>query len=178
MRNRSGSWSGRHAVSDHAVYGRPRDKKVGVPNGIRTRVLALKGPRPGPLDDGDAMTGTSNHTILPRRAFATQTPVRPWRIIAARDVLKDQENGEIRVATELAESGREIIITIEDNGTGIPQENLSKIFTPFFTTKERGTGLGLSICYETINQHGGTIQVHSEMGRGTTFTILLPIEST
>jgi|GEM_PF-1914274 PAS domain S-box-containing protein len=70
-----------------------------------------------------------------------------------------------------------VTIEIEDDGPGIPSNNLKNIFDPFFTTKEvgRGTGLGLSICYGLINQHGGVLSVDSTEGEGTTFTIKLPI---
>jgi|Deesub1362B_J571_1020462.scaffolds.fasta_scaffold00310_27 signal transduction histidine kinase len=66
-------------------------------------------------------------------------------------------------------------ILVSDNGQGIKKENLSKIFKPFFTTKHRGTGLGLSICKRIIEKHQGTIEVKSEEGKGTTFTISLPL---
>ena len=66
--------------------------------------------------------------------------------------------------------------TVEDNGPGIPQEIQHKIFEPFFTTKEvgKGTGLGLAVCYAIIKRHGGRIELFSEAGRGTRFTVLLP----
>ncbi len=66
--------------------------------------------------------------------------------------------------------------TIQDNGKGIPAENLERIFDPFFTTKgpERGTGLGLSVCFSLVRQHGGTIEVESQPGRGAKFTVSLP----
>lgn len=68
---------------------------------------------------------------------------------------------------------------ITDTGSGIEEKNLKKIFDPFFTTKPigQGTGLGLSISYEIIKKHGGEIKVKSEIGQGTTFTILLPVIS-
>ncbi|MBI1987352.1 MAG: HAMP domain-containing histidine kinase [Nitrospinae bacterium] len=67
---------------------------------------------------------------------------------------------------------------VEDTGTGIPEGNREKIFQPFFTTKEegRGTGLGLSICMGLVRSHGGEIEVESEPGQGTRFTIRLPME--
>lgn len=70
-----------------------------------------------------------------------------------------------------------IRISISDNGPGIPPENLKKIFEPFFTTKEtgKGTGLGLSICHGIIHQHAGEIWAESELGRGTTFHLELPV---
>lgn len=69
-------------------------------------------------------------------------------------------------------------ITVEDNGIGIPPENLSLIFDPFFSTKEqgKGTGLGLSICYKIIQRYNGSILVDSRQGVGTRFTIRLPLE--
>ena len=71
----------------------------------------------------------------------------------------------------------EISIEISDNGPGIPKDVLQKIFDPFFTTKEvgKGTGLGLSISYSIIEKLGGRIMVASEEGKGTTFTIYLPV---
>ncbi|MGH9749306.1 MAG: ATP-binding protein [Candidatus Polarisedimenticolia bacterium] len=71
-----------------------------------------------------------------------------------------------------------LVIQISDNGSGIAPENLPRIFDPFFTTKEvgRGTGLGLSICYGIVQEHRGSIQVESAAGRGTTFTLELPVQ--
>jgi len=76
------------------------------------------------------------------------------------------------------EQKNRIAIEVEDTGIGIPPENLSKIFEPFFTTKEvgDGTGLGLAVCYGIITDHGGRLSVRSNVERGTTFTILLPVK--
>ncbi len=65
-------------------------------------------------------------------------------------------------------------ITVCDQGTGIPPEHLPRIFDPYFTTKERGSGLGLATSYSIIRNHGGVINVSSELGKGSTFTIYLP----
>ena len=75
------------------------------------------------------------------------------------------------------EQRKSIAIEIEDTGMGIPAEDLSKIFEPFFTTKEvgKGTGLGLAVCYGIITDHAGRLSVRSNVGKGTTFTILLPV---
>jgi len=69
-----------------------------------------------------------------------------------------------------------VIVEVTDNGVGIQPENLPKIFDPFFTTKEigKGTGLGLAVCYGILTEHGGTLDVQSTVGIGTTFTITLP----
>lgn len=72
---------------------------------------------------------------------------------------------------------KSVAIEIEDSGVGIPAEDMSKIFEPFFTTKEvgKGTGLGLAVCYGIITDHSGRLSVRSTVGKGTTFTILLPV---
>jgi signal transduction histidine kinase len=83
--------------------------------------------------------------------------------------------GSLRIALEGADNFARI--TIQDTGFGIPTENLKRIFDPFFTTKPEGegTGLGLSVSYGIIANHHGKIEVESELGSGTTFTIVLPI---
>lgn len=85
-----------------------------------------------------------------------------------------ETDGHINISTEPDKNG--VIIRISDTGRGIPDDILHKIFDPFFTTKEvgSGTGLGLSICYEIIKGHSGKINVVSQIGKGTTFTIWLP----
>ncbi len=86
------------------------------------------------------------------------------------------KEGQIIINTRTTKN-HEICIEISDNGPGIPKEVLQKIFDPFFTTKEvgKGTGLGLSISYSIIEKLGGRIMVASETGKGTTFTIYLPV---
>lgn len=85
------------------------------------------------------------------------------------------EEGTLTITTQAAEDEM-IKIAFEDTGCGIPESNLSKIFTPFFTTKPigKGTGLGLAIVYGIIKMHRGQIYVESQVGRGSTFTITLP----
>lgn len=73
--------------------------------------------------------------------------------------------------------GEAAVINLTDNGPGIPNEFIEKIFNPFFTTKEEGTGLGLSIAVRIIEEHHGSLEVESSPGNGTTFRILLPLES-
>jgi two-component system NtrC family sensor kinase len=87
--------------------------------------------------------------------------------------------GKLTIATRLKDDGN-VEITITDTGSGIESENLPRIFEPFYTTKEpgKGTGLGLSIAYGIIRKHQGTIDVHSTPGKGTTFTITLPADTT
>jgi signal transduction histidine kinase len=86
-----------------------------------------------------------------------------------------REDGCIAITTE--KKADEIWIELTDNGCGIPEEILPRIFTPFFTTKEigDGTGLGLSITQAIIQDHGGRLQVESTVGKGTCFRVILPI---
>ncbi len=92
---------------------------------------------------------------------------------AAQAIDKD---GRIKISSRYDE--KNIIVSIQDNGSGIAEENLARIFEPFFTTKEvgKGTGLGMSISYEIIKKHGGEIQVQTEVGEGTCFTLTFPLE--
>ncbi|MCK4404420.1 MAG: PAS domain S-box protein [candidate division Zixibacteria bacterium] len=84
-------------------------------------------------------------------------------------------SGTLGIRSYLNNLQRNIIIEVKDSGGGIPKEKLSKIFQPYFSTKEKGTGLGLSIAYRIISDHKGKIEVKSEVGKGTIFTIKLPI---
>jgi len=86
-----------------------------------------------------------------------------------------ESGGTITVGTGVSE-GKYVDITIRDEGAGIAPEHLEKIFEPFFTTKARGTGLGLAITRRIVEQHYGRLMVDSEVGRGTTVTVRLPVE--
>jgi len=95
-------------------------------------------------------------------------------------------DGEVRIGANVVEVGhgargrREIVeVSVADNGRGIAPENLSKVFDPFFTSKEvgKGTGLGLPICQSIVEQHGGTIEIKSEgIGKGTLVSVKLPVQ--
>ena len=80
-----------------------------------------------------------------------------------------------RLTLRTSTDGREAKIEIQDTGGGISQEHMGKLFTPFFTTKGKGkgVGLGLAVAYGIIQRHQGKIEVESEEGKGTTFTIML-----
>jgi two-component system NtrC family sensor kinase len=89
-----------------------------------------------------------------------------------------KENGMIKISTGCEKDMA--WIRVLDTGSGIPQENLNRIFEPFFTTKPigSGTGLGLSLSYGIIKKHGGRIDVQSVVGKGTCFTVWLPLYQT
>ena len=91
----------------------------------------------------------------------------------------EKTGGKIEIATKISASKKNnLVISIVDNGPGIPKDNLGRIFDPFFTTKAvgKGTGLGLSICYGIIQKMGGKIDVHSQVGAGTKFRIWIPFQ--
>lgn len=83
------------------------------------------------------------------------------------------EGGELSISTHGMDDY--VCIEFQDSGEGIEQEHLSSIFDPFYTTKETGTGLGLSISHQIVKSHAGNIKVTSEIGKGTTFAVYLPI---
>ena len=91
----------------------------------------------------------------------------------------DADHHEIRLVTRMAPSGH-VSVEVTDTGAGIAPELMGRIFDPFFTTKPVGvgTGLGLSICHNLISAMGGELHVHSDLGRGTTFQVLLQVAST
>ncbi|HEX7474884.1 MAG TPA: ATP-binding protein [Dehalococcoidales bacterium] len=86
------------------------------------------------------------------------------------------EDGTLTIRTS-SESFGNVKVSIQDTGVGIPPENMDKLFTPFFSTKEavKGVGLGLAVSYGIVERHGGRIEVHSEVGKGSTFTVFLPV---
>jgi len=86
------------------------------------------------------------------------------------------KGGQILIADKISADKKYIEVRFIDNGVGISKENLNKLFDPFFTTKGSGTGLGLAVSYGIIQQHLGKIEVKSELGQGTVFTLSLPIE--
>ena len=88
-----------------------------------------------------------------------------------------EDKGKVKIVTRLIDE-KKLAIEVSDNGIGIPKNEIQQIFDPFFTTKDigKGTGLGLSISYGIIKDHNGEILVESSEGKGSTFTIVLPIK--
>jgi len=87
------------------------------------------------------------------------------------------DGGTLTIQADPSPDRQSVVVQVKDTGYGIPPGNIKKLFSPFFTTKPvgQGTGLGLSIAYGIVKMHLGTIQVNSEIGKGTTFTITLPV---
>jgi CheY-like chemotaxis protein len=128
-------------------------------------------------------------TVLPVMADKGQIEQVIMNLVTnARDAMP--KGGSLVIGTDLADINEEFIkahgygepgqyaeISVKDTGIGMDQKTKEKIFEPFFTTKEqgKGTGLGLSMVYGIVKKHNGYINVHSEVGKGTIFSILLPI---
>jgi|GEM_PF-3681067 len=98
-------------------------------------------------------------------------------INAAHSLPEDNQNNHIKVMT--GQEDEWVYVSISDTGEGISAEGLEKIFDPFYTTKKagEGSGLGLSICKDVLRRHGGDIKVESEQGKGSTFTLWIPLET-
>jgi signal transduction histidine kinase len=99
-------------------------------------------------------------------------------IMNARDALMGREGAQITVQAEYVPDEAAIIVTVADNGPGIPPQFMGEVFKPFFTTKPvgEGTGLGLHICRQTAERVGGSISVRSSSGEGTQFLVRLPVK--
>ncbi len=133
------------------------------------------------------------HDLTARRIAWTMAPDGQVPVLLADPQLLEQvflnilknaidampDGGRLGVAMRVRERGAErfLEVRISDTGVGIPAEHLPRIFDPFFTTKEvgRGTGLGLSVSYGIVRAHGGFVEAQSEVGTGSTFTVVLPI---
>ena len=85
-----------------------------------------------------------------------------------------EERPRVVLQSSLDRSGHAVVLEIGDNGHGVPEENLERIFEFYYTTKDSGTGLGLSIAQRIVHQHGGTLEIESQAGRGTTVSCHLP----
>ena len=86
----------------------------------------------------------------------------------------DQKTGVILIKVDYRPRSK-FTISFTDNGSGISEADLKKISQPFFTTKSKGTGLGLTVCSQLVSLHNGTMDIQSEVGKGTTVTIVLPV---
>jgi len=193
------------ADSDLLDYTRIMIKEAERVNRIVEELLALTTPRPLNLDKvnlhkivGDIITlqksGIGKRAIAFQQQFDPSIPpiladegqlTQTFLNLLKNAVEAVGENGTIRVSSRvLAEytmtkkgerRSRMVAVEVSDDGPGMNKEQLEQLFTPFFTTKSRGTGLGLAICQKIISEHRGMIKVASEQGKGTTFTVMLPL---
>ncbi|MBC7911663.1 MAG: HAMP domain-containing protein [Pyrinomonadaceae bacterium] len=126
-------------------------------NGVETRI-EQQGDVPEVLGDAESL-----------RSVFTNLYINALQAI-------DGKPGSLTVTLSAADEGRQARVQVTDTGKGIAADNISHLFEPYFSTKETGTGLGLAIVKKAVDDHGGTIDVQSELGSGTTFTITLPTD--
>lgn len=147
-------------------------KKVDIHSGIDSTVRLLSRYFSG----GKVSLRRNYGDLPPIDCYAGQLN-QVWMNLLANAAQAVPDRGEVGISTKLDQGS--VIVAISDTGSGIPEDQLSRIFDPFFTTKPvgEGTGLGLSISYGIIERHGGTINVESQVGAGTTFTVRIPMHA-
>ncbi|QAA34861.1 MASE3 domain-containing protein [Clostridium manihotivorum] len=112
-----------------------------------------------------------------RYILCDETQIRQVMLNICKNAVEAMDNSlhpVLLIKSGIREANKEIFISISDNGDGIPKDMVKKLGTPFLSTKKNGTGLGLSACFNIIDEHRGRIEVESELGIGTTFTIIIP----
>jgi PAS domain S-box-containing protein len=154
---------------DFARPAAPRDCEVDVNNALKSSLAVLEGQESfhnvtvaWKLDDR-LRTLVADPNQL-QQAFTNV-------LVNAAEAMSG--SGTLTIETCANWLGDGVLVKISDTGCGIPREHLDRLFEPFFTTKDGGTGLGLAITYSIVERHNGSMDVHSEVGKGTTFTIAL-----
>jgi two-component system nitrogen regulation sensor histidine kinase GlnL len=180
-------------------------KEVGRVNRIVEELLSLTTPRKLELNHvnihqviGDIVTLQKRAAVTKNIAFVQDFDLSIPPILADEalvtqlflNLIKNgvealNDTGQIRISTRVLSDysmtkkgerfSRMVVIDVTDDGPGIPKEMMENLFTPFFTTKSKGTGLGLAICHKIVSEHRGMIKVDSELGKGSNFTVMLPL---
>ena len=164
-------------------------------NRILTDLLGTARPRASEMRPSDLNT-TVEHAVMLARQQVLSKPIK-IEFTPCSDLLEVEHDsdqmhqvllnlllnsvqaiegsGLVRVAVFAKDGGDDAVITVSDTGRGIPAEHLQNIFRPFYTTKGNGTGLGLSLARRIVEEHHGRIEVASSSGKGTTFSVTLPL---
>jgi two-component system cell cycle sensor histidine kinase/response regulator CckA len=150
---------------DFSRVKKPELKKVDIISSIQDAVAQLKFP--------ENITLITKFSEVPIIEADPDQLRRVFQNIALNGAQAMPDGGKLTVSTR--KNGNFIEVTFRDTGAGIPEENMSKLFTPLFTTKAQGVGLGLPICKNLVECHNGRIEVKSKVGEGSTFTVKLPI---
>lgn len=141
---------------------------------IIENVLALSSKR---LQHGKITVTKKLASDLPTISAASDQLKQVFLNIVINAIEAMPQGGELCIETKLSEDGDELSVAFADTGIGLSEKEQENVFEPFFTTKAMGTGLGLSVSYGIIERHGGRIEVQSELGKGATFTVYLPLNS-
>lgn len=144
--------------------------RAGSLNEVAHETLALLRPE---LENRGLLVREELARVLPN-ALVDQNQIKQVLVNLIKNAMQAMSTGGvITVSTGTASDG--IWVSVADTGGGIPQEQLSRIFEPFYTTKKKGTGLGLMIVQRIIREHGGKLEVESHLGEGSTFRVRLPM---
>ena len=152
-------------LMDFSRVKKPEFKKVDLISSIQDAVAQLKFP--------ENVTLTTKFSEAPTIEADPDQLRRIFQNIALNGVQAMPKGGELTVSTR--KDGDFVEAAFTDTGVGIPEKNMEKLFKPLFTTKAQGVGLGLAICKNLVENHNGRIAVKSKVGKGTTFTVKLPI---
>jgi hypothetical protein len=162
------------AINDLLSYARPKPPRLLLanPSALVERMIPLVRPQ-AETGGVDIVTKTDGDDAQIRvdPELMTQALVN----LALNGIQAMKPGGRLEIAT--ARINSEVHIAISDAGLGIPEDRLTEIFRPFFTSKHQGTGLGLAITRGIVERHGGTLEVESTVGVGSTFRIVLPIDT-
>jgi signal transduction histidine kinase len=145
--------------------------KPGSLNDVVEATLALLKPE---LDNRGI---TCKPRLLKRLSLAPLDPVQMKQVLVnlVKNAMQAMTNGgQLKLAT--GENSENVWVEVTDTGGGIPQEQINRIFEPFYTTKKKGSGLGLMIVQRIVRDHGGRIEIESRVGQGATFRIHLPLQ--
>ena len=160
-------------VLEFLDFARPQEARLvpGDLNGVVGQVLRFLSPQ---LDEKNVQLDVDLARTVKPVALDNGMFYRALLNIMINALQAMEEGGTLRVKTQLLFRRGGVAVVIEDSGKGMPEEQISQIFQPFYTDKNRGTGLGLAITQNIIEQHHGTIEVTSHVGEGSRFTIILP----
>ena len=154
----------------HAIRPTPPQFKLASLNDVVSKTLATLKPE------------LENRGVNLKAKLSHQLPLTPLDGTQIQQVLVNLVKNAIQAMTrggtltvQTGEGSEAVWVSVADTGGGIPEEQLNRIFEPFFTTKKKGTGLGLMIVQRIVRAHNGHIEVDSQVGRGTTFRIWLPL---
>jgi signal transduction histidine kinase len=139
--------------------------KVGIKSLVRETLPKIEVPKEVEIQDSTRNT--------PKVLVDVHQMMRAFQNLIANAIQAMPKGGRLEIKSKKTDNSLQI--TFRDTGVGIPRKNLSKLFTPLFTTKAKGVGMGLAICKRIINAHGGSINIKSEEGQGTLVTVTIPI---
>ncbi|HTL36523.1 MAG TPA: ATP-binding protein [Kofleriaceae bacterium] len=161
-------------IGDLLNYANPRAKQT-VDFDLASLVEETVQVARGDQNFSDIELTASTEGPLPIHADPAKLRQVVWNLVRNAADAASAGGKHVRVSAAKVAEGAQI--TVEDDGTGIPESLVGRIFDPFVTTKEKGTGLGLATCHAIVTEHGGRIDVETELGKGTTMIVTIPATS-